>query len=300
MSIHGQVAGAFGTLVAVPSVHYRMAFAHVVVGQAIRAWCGDPGTAVAVELGAQATGIIASWIKDLGASKRLPCMLGLLRRNRLVHPRHRSICLALQEQYGVPLQRVPAGELLRSCEFSPTSLICLSAVDSMIEAIRSAVEHGLDVYGIDLEESATGSGSKCCLRIRRWWTRVIPPTWRGMPNTANYRDDYVDGRREWHMAGQLRFLLSEYPRVLFVGGLAHWLPLQRLLQSPDPRATPPSPTFEDGRYTKVIVDPNLAICQMDVMPNYTSHYEDGCVRGVSRFSFPDPFDFLADVYKKVM
>jgi hypothetical protein len=299
MSIQMRVAGADGELMAVPALHYRMAFAHV-VHQATRDDESRPD-AVAVELGPQATAIIASWMRELGPTERLPCMLGLLRRNRLIHPRHRETCLALQERHGVPLHRVPMGQLLRSCDFSPTSLICISAVDSVIEAIRSAVEHGLDVYGIDLEESASGKRQQVLLEDPAMADMGFAAyVERNAGHCAGYRDDYVDNRREWHMAGQLRFLLSKYRRVLFTGGLAHWSTLQRLLQLPDPPARPPLPVSEECRYAKVIVDPNLAICQMDAMPNYTSHYEDLRARATSRLSFPDPLDFLQHAYREVM
>jgi len=301
MNIRIQAAGADGELIAVPAIHYRMAFAYQV-----RKIIWDDESrpkAVAVELGPQATAIIASWLREIGPKKELPCMLGLLRKNRLIHKDHRNDCLALQERYRVPLHQVPLGELLRSCNFSPTSLICLSAVDSIIEAIRSAVEYELPIYGIDLEESAAGKRKKVLLEdpslIESDFKSYVR---RSAMHCADSRDSYIDHRRERHMASQLRCLLSRHERVLFTGGLAHWLELQQMLMSPDPPAMPDLPltSFKDDRYIKVIVDPNLAICQMDSMPNFTSKYEDVRKTPAATIEYPNPMKFLESTYEKVV
>jgi hypothetical protein len=275
-----------------------MAFAYVV-----RETMRDPATrpeAVAVELGPQAAAILASWLRALEPARRLPCMLGLLRRNRLIHPNYRNECLALQERYGLPLHRISPTELIRSCGFSPTSLICLSPVDSIIEAIRSAVEYGLEIYGIDLEESAGGNRGQALLEdpaavakdiaVARNLTAYVGRNANRCASSC--RDEYVDDRREWHMAAQLRFLATKYSRVLFTGGLAHWQPLQRLLLSNDPPAMEPPSVIDDRRYNKVVVDPNLAISQMDIMPNYASEYEGWRMQPDKPLRFPSPVEFL--------
>lgn len=301
MSIQIRIAGAEGELMAVPAVHYRMAFAHIV-----RKTIADETTrpdAVAVELGPLATALIASWIRELDPSKPLPCMLGLLRRNRLIHPRFREACLALQQRRRATLHRISTGDLLQSCGYSPTSLICLSAVDSIIEAIRSAVEFKLPVFGVDLEESANVDRKQVLLEdpvvAARGFRSYVE---RNAKHCMDYRDDYIDRRREWRMAGHLRFLATKtkYRRVLFTGGLAHWTALQSLLQVEAPPAVEPVAESDDDRYFRVIVDPNLAVTQMDAMPSHTSHYENLRAQSARRLTYPDPMDYVQRACRQIM
>ena len=64
--------------------------------------------AVAVELGPHLTNAITSWMKELGVSPlketELPCMLGLLYSNRLIHPDYQETVLGLQAHFGKPLE----------------------------------------------------------------------------------------------------------------------------------------------------------------------------------------------------
>lgn len=142
-------------LLAVPAVHYRAVFAEMV-----QLLCSSPETrpdAIAVELDPAAAAGIAAWFRDLSDGSRprpLPCMLGLIRENRRIHPRYKKKVLELQETYGRLLHEIPQGVLFRELEYAPTSLLCLSPTDSIIEAIRSAVELQVPLYGIDLDDPA--------------------------------------------------------------------------------------------------------------------------------------------------
>src|SRR5689334_16554296 len=127
-----------GRLRAVPSVHYQFAFAEI-VNQAFLSNSSLP-KAVAVELGQGAVDAIASWLRQLGigqsgeSKRHLPCMLGLIRRNRRIHPDYKSVALRLQETYGVPLHQLSPRILRQQLGFSALSLYCISPTDSIIEA----------------------------------------------------------------------------------------------------------------------------------------------------------------------
>jgi hypothetical protein len=129
-----------GELLAVPAVHCRSVFAEL-----MNRTCRDEATrpeAVAVELSQDSVDAAVKWFKELGVGSggagSIPCMLGLAKSNRRLHPRHKQAAMRLQELHGKPLQEIAPEVLRRELKFAPVSLLCLSPTDSIIEGIRSA------------------------------------------------------------------------------------------------------------------------------------------------------------------
>lgn len=272
-----EIPVAGGRLAAVPAVHYRLAFA-----EAVNVVCANRATrpaAVAVELGSGAVREIVAWLRDLGLAAprsrvELPCMLGLVRPNHLVHPRFREQALRLQERHGLPLRNVPPEELRKELHFASLSLVCLSATDSIIEAIRSAVEWDLPVHGVDLEDFAHLDRKSATIEDPLAASdKIFEYVERNGSHAAQCRDDLIDGRREQYMAARLRAVVARYGRVLFTGGLSHWDALVRLLSFPGPVLADPAELGHPPNYERVIVDPALAIYQMDLFPDITLHFE---------------------------
>jgi len=263
-------------LLAVPAIHNLGVFAE----QVNRA-CRDAPTrpqAVAVELSHDTVIAAVAWLKELGVSAacpgRIPCMLGLVKANRRIHPRHRESALRLQEQHGLPLHQIAPEILKKEINFSPVSLLCLSTTDSMIEAIRSAIELDLPVYGIDLGDTAAGERGQPMVQDPVLAQRGLAAYVERNERTCDpHRDDVVDGRREWAMAARLKRLLLQYNRVLFTGGLGHWQQLRRRLADPAllPAAEPAS--SEGEKLSRVVVAPSIAVNQMDLFPDLAVAYE---------------------------
>jgi len=263
-------------LLAVPAVHNRSVFA-----EQVNRICRDETTrpeAIVVELSHDAVIATVAWLKELGVGAgcggNIPCMFGLAKTNRRIHPRHREKAIRLQELHGVPLHQIAPEILRRELDFSPVSLLCLSHTDSIIEAIRSAVELGLPVYGIDLGEMADADRGQVMIQdpvlaqgnladyVRRNASACVP-----------HRDAVIDGRRETVMAARLKRLLQQYRRVLFTCGIGHWQELCARLSDPDLR--PAIDPIQSGQelFIRVLVAPSLAIHQMDLFPELTTCYE---------------------------
>ena len=265
-----------GELVAIPAVHNRSVFA-----ERVNRACRDESTrpeAIAVELSQTAVNTVLMWLKELGVgtnpAARIPTMLGLVKSNRRIHPRYREAALRLQELHGLPLHQLPPEILRKELHYSAVELLCISTTDSMIEAIRSAVELNIPVYGVDLGEVANPEHPPLMIQ-----DPLMAQT--GLSDYVNFneercdahRDAFVDGRRELVMVAQLKRLLGQHRRVLFTGGLGHWYQLRRrLLDSACAPAVGPLPP--DGeQFNRVVVDPSLAIYQMDLFPGWTVAYE---------------------------
>lgn len=263
-------------LLAVPAVHNRAVFAEQ-VNRACRVDSTRP-EALAVELSHDTVAAIVAWFKELGVGPgcagSIPCMLGLVKANRRIHPRHKQAAIRLQELHGLPLHRIPPAVLWRQLNFCPVALLCLTTTDSMIEAIRSAMELDLPVYGIDLGEVANAERGEPMIQDPILAQNGLASyVQRNEAPCVSHRDDVVDGRREYTMAARLKRLLRQYRRVLFTGGLGHWQHLrQRLLDPTFAPATEPA-QGEGEHYTRVLVDPALAIRQMDLFPDLTARYE---------------------------
>ncbi len=263
------------TLLAVPAVHNRAVFAEMV-----NRCCANAAArpdAIAVELDPAAASAVVAWFRELGIGAgrvTLPCMLGLMRPNRWIHPRYRETALQLQAETGLPLHALPPDVLRRELGYAPVSLLCLNPTDSIIEAVRCAVELGVPVYGIDQEHAPVARSAAPHLRdplaARSDLAAYVEQQQR---QAGQIRDDYSDGRRERVMAARLKALLSRHERVLVTGGLAHWDPLYRLLFDASLPPAHMQPTPDAGIYQRVLVHPEQALAQMELFPAITTAYE---------------------------
>ena len=299
-----------GSLIqAVPAIHYRAVFA-----REVNRICSCEETrpdAVAVELGPRIVCEIAAWLKELGISPltnaKLPCMLGILAKNRLIHPDFRGTAIYLQEHSGKPLNEISPLLQKQLLNFSDKYLVGLSSTDSIIEAIRCAVELNIPVYGVDMDEYSIKPG-ECPL--------VEEPSASSF-NLSHYvsqygemasgfRDPYVDGRREHVMAARLKCISGRHKRILFTGGLAHWEMIKKLMT--DSAVRPADFLIPEGSidFTRVILHPKMAVTFMDIYPLLTTIYENNrhnpSLEGKYAFHLPEAGllyqDLLSRVYKK--
>jgi len=264
------------SLLPFPAVHYRATFA-----EKVHQACADRATrpdAIAVELGPRAVAAIVEWLTELGVGPRkkstLPCMLGLLRFNRRIHPEKKSMAVRLQQVTGQHVHEISPSILRRHLGYSALSLLCLSPTDSIIEAIRCALELEVPVYGIDLEDFAQSERSPLMIEdpiaARDQFSRYVA---RNARFCESARDPTIDSRREFVIAARLKALMKRHRRVLLTCGLAHWRQLHTLLIDASVRAA--DDVSHDGatRYHRVLVHPILATYQMDIFPQVTAWYE---------------------------
>jgi hypothetical protein len=278
-SIHGM------SVFAVPSVHFRMAFAEEVN----RLCAAEKPDAVAVELGPQTARAATEWIRELcgegnGSSATFPNMLGITRPNRRIRPSKRAEAIRLQKMTGKELHELPPEILLEALDYSELSVLYLSPTDSIIEAIRCANELKVPLYGVDLEETAA------CRRQ----DIMLPDPAIASQDMASYvaqnggfsehhRDEEIDHRREVAMAARLKSLAAKHKKIVFVCGLAHWRCIRTLVDDSGiaPAIFPVDEPLNYRLFQRVIVHPSLAIHYIDTFPAYAEVYED-CRRHVSR------------------
>jgi len=264
------------TLLAVPAVHYRAVFA-----ERVNHACAHESTrpdAIAVELGPSAVSTVSTWLRELGVRPRhktiLPCMLGAIRANQRIRADLREKAIRLQETTGRQLHELPPALLRKALGYSSASLLCLSPTDSIIEAIRCALELEAPVYGVDLEDYARTD--RCNVLIQdpiEAQSGLADYVRKNAKFSESYRDQIVDERREAVMAARLKTLLARHRRVLFTGGLAHWQRIQTFLQDRSLQPATAVPAGGSVPYTRVVVHPALAAHQMDIFPNVTHWYE---------------------------
>jgi hypothetical protein len=265
------------TLMTVPAIHYQAIFA----GEVFRI-CSDERTrpdAIAVELNPHVVFEIVNWMKELGVGSKekimLPCMLGILVKNRLISPVYRDSALFLQEYFRRPLDNISSVLLDHLLHFSSHNLIGLSSTDSIIEAIRSAVELQIPVYGVDMDEFAPGANTQLLIEDPTNTSFSLSDyVSRNGKATTRMRDPYVDGRREHVMAARLKNILAEYRRVLFTGGLGHWEMINELLLNTSVKPADYLFSKSVPDYTRVLLHPKIAIHFMDAYPIQTTHYEE--------------------------
>lgn len=255
------------TIEAVPSIHGRVPFAEL-AHTAI--WSNNPPDAIAVELGPGIVRGLVNWLTDLGLSsdpeKPLPMNLGLMQRNNRVHPRFRKAALRLQRIYKCPLNQISKDVLYDELRYTEQNLVSLSPTDSLIEAVRSAVNRDIPVYGVDMDAAAVGQRTSALIedpdRIRGDFLQYLERNQRGLEGFA---DAWVDRRREQVMAARLKTLSKTHERILFVCGMAHWLPLLDLLQDP---ATPAAFKLgeDESPCQRVFVPTARIVSMMDLFP----------------------------------
>ena len=262
------------TLWAVPSIHYRAPFAEQ-VNWLVR---NRHPQAIAVELGPQAATAAADWLTELSRERNFPCMLGLVRPNRRLHPQVREVAQRLQQITQTDLSDLPPELLKQTLGYSSLSVLYLSPTDSIIEAVRCAVEaKDIHLYGVDLEETASPRRRDILLQDPTSMQNFSLPEYveRNDAYAEMQRDDIVDARREFAMAARLKTLLQKYQRVLYVCGLAHWTKMCELLHAAEPQ---PAPVIEARSqtsmlYHRVVVHPIMAIHHLDTFPAFATDYE---------------------------
>jgi hypothetical protein len=262
----------------VPAVHFRVAFA-----ERVNQLCSDRNTrpdAIAVELGAQATAAAAAWLGELGVGPsrrtKLPCMLGLASRNRRIKASKRDLAVRLQIERGCELTELPPELLRELLGYSGFRVLYLSPTDSIVEAIRCALELEVPLYGVDLDESAEGERSDGVFQTPPMPGEQIE---RYVQENARYaghqRDEEVDSRREIAMVARLKTMLNHHRRVLLTCGLAHWLPIQKLLSDStlQPAPIPPPSAVRRLEFYRTVIHPALAVYYMDLFPACAKGYE---------------------------
>jgi hypothetical protein len=263
-------------LMAVPAVHHQTAFARHV--HSIFRNAQQLPDAVAVELGHNLVLELVSFLKQLkqGLAEKvlLPCMLGIMKRNRFIHSDQTGRALLLQEFHRLPLYNLPDALLADRLNFSKWSTIFISPGDSIIEAVRCAIELDIPVYGVDLSDFASTAVGR--YRIEDPYCAVGSLTEYGnriMKYCDTGRDMKIDFNRETLMASGLKYCLTKHRKVLFTCGMAHWKSIVSLLAD---ESIIPFPVYEipgESEFRRVIIHPTLAAPVMEIIPQITFNYE---------------------------
>lgn len=256
----------------VPAVHFNHVFAIEVHNI-----CSDPDIrpdAIAVELGPRTAASVSDWLRELG-SGRLPVMLGLLKRNRMIRASYRDKALDLQKKTGRDLSELPPELLHKELGYSSHSLTCLSPTDSIIEAIRCGIELSVPTLGIDLDEMADGDYRPVSIQRKDANHDMDVFIQNNAVYAETQRDDEIDKRRETAIAARIKALLKLYHRVLFTCGMAHWLKIRDMINdtSVRPAVLTDHPAVAGDEPMRVMVHPGTANQYMDLFPSLTLHYQ---------------------------
>lgn len=267
-----------GALYAVPAIHFCQPFA-----SEVNRLCSQPATrpdAIAVELGPASAKAALHWVGELTAKRgrrnRFPVMLGLLKQNRRIRASLRERVFELQVKSGRDIHEFEPGVRNGKPGLSPHSVLLLSPVDSIIEAIRCALELRVPLYGVDLEENINRIHREVMIQDPRSCKEGLAAyTMANLPMADAGRDPEIDTPREIAMAARLKTLLHMHGKVLFTGGMAHWLKVQELLADDALKAAPVAPNGggEPDAFTKVVVHPTIAVQYLDLFPPLALAYE---------------------------
>lgn len=263
-------------LIEVPSFHFNSLWADW-VNKICKSSDLKPD-AIAVELGPKTALAIRNFIKELGieGDRKMPVMLGLLKRNRRIRASLKQKALKIQAENDKDLSELPPDLLSRELGYRAYNLFCLSPTDSIIEAIRCSIEMNLPLYGVDLDEFASGDRNPVLLYDPLASKGdLIPLILQNASYAAIQRDKEIDTRREIVMASRIKHLLGKYRRILFVFGIAHWLPIRNLLKDSTilPSLSVDSPEPQKDEYIRVVIHPFIAIRFMDLFPAFSLEYE---------------------------
>ncbi len=263
-------------LYVVPSIHFNHVFAWGV--NKICSHLDIHLEAIAVELGPDIVLAVKKWLGELGVGsehpKELPVMLGIMKQNRMIRASLKEKVLQLQKQTGKDLSELSPDILYSDIGFSGYSVLFLSPVDSIIEAIRCGIELTIPIYGIDLEEMADSIFRPISVRDPVGADRhFIDYIAQNAPLAEKQRDEEIDCRREIAMAARLKALLQRYRRVLFVCGMAHWLEIKKLLEDNAIRPSAMPDIAAHKEYKRVVVHPNIAVKYMDLFPALAAAFE---------------------------
>ena len=84
----------------------------------------------------------------------------------------------------------------------------------------------MPVFGVDLDDVADGAYRSVMVQHPAPYEDLAAYVLRNAGAASGERDEEVDARRELAMAARLKTLLERYRKVLFTGGLAHWLKIR--------------------------------------------------------------------------
>ena len=262
----------------VPAIHFCHTFA-----SEVNRICSNSQTrpeAVAVELGPIAAAATRQWIQELilrrGAAKPLPVMLALLRKNTMIRPSLQEKATRLQTKTGRDIAELEFEILHRELGFTSHSILFLSPVDSIIEAIRCSLELKVPVFGVDLEETAGAVSEHTVIPNPRTPGRDLAAYTMANTSLADAtRDNEIAPRRETAMAARLKTIMSRYSKVLFTCGMAHWLNIERLLKDDSLKAAPTASNFaqELCLFRKTLVHPSIAVPYLDLFPSLAQAFE---------------------------
>lgn len=296
-------------LLVVPAIHF-----HYVFATEVNRICYYPETrpeAIAVELGSKSVKAVKTWLQELGAgsenSKKLPIMLGLTKRNNMIRSSLKQKALQLQHETGEDLSELSPELLYHKLGFTGCGLLCISPTDSIIEAIRCAIELKLPVYGVDLEDMADSKHKATMIQdpiVAEG--NLIAYIAHNAPYAAQQRDEEIDSRREIAMAARLKTLLQQYSRVVFTCGMGHWLQVKKLIVDPSINPAPNSEIADETEkdLRRVVVHPLIAINHIDLFPVLTAEYEK--LRKVpykydkqaDKWAYLNPYKLFQDLLKK--
>lgn len=264
-------------LKAVPAVHNKAIFAREIFRLCSQG--SQKPDAIAVELGPHVVLEIIKWMKELGVgpgkTTELPCMLGFLIENKLVHPKYRETAFRLQEHSGKPINGISPALLSAFLHYSPNYLLSISSTDSIIEAIRCGIEADIPVYGIDIDGFSMYSENSLLIQdpdVERFDLGDFVSL--NEKTASHIRDEYVDGRRENVMAARLKAILAQYKNVVFTCGLAHWESIKSKLNDPEVVPAKILLTETPINIRRVLLHPTLAVRSMDTYPILTTIYEE--------------------------
>lgn len=265
-------------LFVVPSIHFNHVFAWEV--NKICSHLNIHLEAIAVELGPDIVLAVKNWLGELGVGskhpKELPVMLGIMKQNRMIRASLKEKVLQLQKETGKDLSELSPDILYSEIGYSGYSVLFLSPVDSIIEAIRCGIELGIPIYGIDLEEMADSIFRPISVRDPVGADRhFIDYIAQNAPFAEKQRDKEIDCRREIAMTARLKALLQRYRRVLFVCGMAHWLEIKKLLEDNAIRPSVMPDIAAHKEYKRVVVHPQIAVKYMDLFPALAAAFEKG-------------------------
>ncbi|MFH1197785.1 MAG: hypothetical protein V1720_18940 [bacterium] len=290
-------------LFAVPAAHIHSAFA-----VCVHNICRNPETkpnAIAVELGHSTVMEIVKFLKELkqgGMDKEiLPCMLGIMKKNRYIHSDWYDKARQLQELYQMPLNKLPTDVLNRALNFSHWSTIFLAPNDSIIEAIRCAMELNIPVYGVDLDDFANTRIEKFLFEDPQLaHSNYLGYSNRVMEYCHYGKDPVIDLNREVNMSAGLKECMRRHKKVLFTCGMAHWRSIVTLLND---SKIPAKPVFENCEKTELrrtIVHPSIAASAMEILPQVTFNYE--MYRYPVSFNHPDSLkkDFVGNLVRHAL
>ena len=290
----------------VPSYHFRSVFA-----ASVNKICTNVMTrpeAIAVELGPCLAIEVRNWMQELGVNSFtktiLPCMLGILYRNSLIHPDYFDTAVHLQDHMQKPLGETSFELKSQLLNYSDRNLAALSSTDSIIEAVRCSIELNIPVYGIDLDEFSSGLRKPILIEDpAKPGLDIAAYTLKYGRYAASCRDKYIDGRREYAMSARLKSLLPQYKRILLVCGLAHFENILQLMNDPSVKPADVMVPGVSYSFKRVIIHPKIAVSFMDVYPVITSMYEDlrpnPSIKDSEIFLIPDYSKVYRDILDKV-